>query len=48
MLQISDVIAYTFGRKYNVNDSTYYDIISPLIFEQDGKHIGKGQKIWPD
>lgn len=47
MLQISDIISYSYGRKFNIGDSMYYDILSPLSFEQDGNPLGRGQKFWP-
>jgi len=47
MLQVADVVAYAFGRHFNNNDSTLYNLISPLLMRHDGELQGRGEKVWP-
>jgi hypothetical protein len=48
LLQLADVLAYAFNRKFNVNDDTFFQVIeSMLLKDAAGSYVGRGLKIWP-
>jgi hypothetical protein len=48
LLQLADIVAYAFHRKFNADDDTMYDVIQTKIFSKSGNTFGCGLKIWPD
>ena len=47
LLQLADIVAYAFHRKFNMNDASCYDIIQDRLFTHQGALTGVGLKIWP-
>ena len=47
LLQISDVVAYAIGRKFNSNDDSFFDVLEPKFLKRDGILTGMGLKVWP-
>ena len=47
LLQISDVVAYAIGRKFNSNDDSFFDVLKPNFVKREGILNGRGLKVWP-
>ena len=47
LLQVSDVVAYAIGRKFNSNDDSFFSVLEPKFVTRNGTLNGVGLKIWP-
>ena len=47
LLQVSDVVAYAVGRKFNSNDDSLFSVLEPKFVTRNGTLNGVGLKVWP-
>ncbi len=47
LLQITDVVSFAVGRKFNCGDDSFFKILEPIFFSRNGVLNGIGLKQWP-